>query len=267
MRPGLQQARDRQFGAFAAWQVLCEYTRGEMRTRVESGEWVRVFRGVYREASTPPVPELRVEAARLSTGLTSVIAAYSTAAELHGLAVPATTVTHVFGARAARSGQLCVHRERVDTTESELIRGTLTTTAARTAVDIARTASPVAAAAVLEAAVAHGLSAEQLWREALRHRGRRGHAQALALIARCESDPVACESVEQQRDCVDLTGRERPHPRSECAGDIVAEPAGGVAERTVPGFCSRGVSPRAACLRPCANGAWNGPRRACADHG
>ncbi|MET7768628.1 hypothetical protein [Nocardia sp. NPDC005366] len=171
-----------QFGAFAVWQVLCEYTRGEMRRLVDRGEWVRVFRGVYREAGTPPVPELRVEAARLTTGLVSVTAAYETAAQLHGFSVSDTRTTHVLGARAARSAQLFVHRDHADAAELELIRGTLTTTAARTAVDVARTTSPAVASATLEAAVERGISLRELAQEVCRHRGRRGYGQAAELI-------------------------------------------------------------------------------------
>lgn len=190
MRPGLEQARDKQFGAFAAWQVLCEYTRGEMRLIVDRGEWVRVFRGVYREASAPPVPELRVEAARLSTRLASVTAAYDTAAQLHGFPVPDDRITHVLGARPSRAGQLFVHRDRVEAAELELIRGTLTTSALRTAVDVARTATRAVAMATLEAAVEQGLTSGRLVLETQRHRGRRGQGQAAELAALLDS--AAC---------------------------------------------------------------------------
>ncbi|WP_216914546.1 hypothetical protein [Nocardia noduli] len=207
MRPGLEQARDKQFGAFAVWQVLCEYTRGEMRVLVDRGEWVRVFRGVYREADTPPVPELRVEAARLTTGLTSVIAAYDTAAQLHGFAVADTRTTHVLGARPARSAQLFVHRDHAEAAELELIRGTLTTTAARTAVDVARTASRDVAAATLEVVVEQGISPVRLVREVSRHRGRRGYRQAVELIGRLDAGPVvACHG--------ELPATERGHAKS-----------------------------------------------------
>ncbi|MFG1795119.1 type IV toxin-antitoxin system AbiEi family antitoxin domain-containing protein [Nocardia sp. NPDC049149] len=52
MRAQLRVLRDSQFGVFTAAQAGLEYTRQEMRTLVLHGEWVRVFRGVYREDAT-----------------------------------------------------------------------------------------------------------------------------------------------------------------------------------------------------------------------
>ncbi|MFE9326968.1 hypothetical protein ACIHDR_35590 [Nocardia sp. NPDC052278] len=120
MRPGLEEVRDKQFGVFTSWQVLCEYTRAEMRNLLDRGEWVRVFRGVFREATTSPSAQLRVEAARLSMGVPTLTAAYHTAAELHGFPTPHSQPTHVLGIQDSRSRRLIVHRDHVDKAELEL---------------------------------------------------------------------------------------------------------------------------------------------------
>ncbi|WP_433195416.1 hypothetical protein ACQP1G_41290 [Nocardia sp. CA-107356] len=182
MRPGLEEVRDKQFGVFTSWQVLCEYTRAEMRALLDRGEWVRVFRGVYREAATPSSARLRVEAARLSMGVPTLIAAYATAAELHGFAVPHSQPTHVLGVQDSRSCRLIVHRDHVDKAELELIHGTVTTNATRTAVDVARTVNRSEASATLEAALRLGVSRTALTIEVQRHRRRRGYTQAAELI-------------------------------------------------------------------------------------
>ncbi|UAK33207.1 type IV toxin-antitoxin system AbiEi family antitoxin domain-containing protein [Nocardia asteroides] len=183
MRPGLEQLRDKQFGVFTAMQIQLEYSRAELRARIDSGEWVRVFRGVYREAATPASPGLRVEAARLSLGLESLVAAYHTAAELHGFAVLDDRPTDVLGIRASRSRRLVVHRERVDPAELELVRGTVATNAVRTAVDLARTLPRMDALATLHAALRRGIPPAALAVELDKHVGRRGRRQAAELIA------------------------------------------------------------------------------------
>ncbi|PXX59084.1 hypothetical protein DFR70_1121, partial [Nocardia tenerifensis] len=182
MRALLEEVRDRQFGVFTAGQALVEYSRAELRARVRRGEWVRVFHGVYREAVTATTPELRVEAARLSMGLPVVAATYHTAAELHGFSVVDTTATHVSGVQRSRTKGLVVHQDRISSTDLQCINGAMTTTAARTAVDLARTLDPMDALATLDAALRLGLPRMALDEEAARHHGRRGCRQALALI-------------------------------------------------------------------------------------
>ncbi|WP_327095522.1 hypothetical protein OIE68_36885 [Nocardia vinacea] len=189
MRPGLEEVRDKQFGVFTSWQVLCEYTRAEMRTLLDRGEWVRVFRGVFREVTTPPSARLRVEAARLSMGVPSLTAAYDTAAELHGFAVQHNHPTHVLGPQDSRIGRLIVHRDHVDQAELDLIQGTITTNAARTAIDVARTLSRPDALATLNAALRRGVPRSALTLELQRHHRRRGHSQAAELLDLARARP------------------------------------------------------------------------------
>ncbi len=199
MRPGLEEVREKQFGAFTSWQVLCEYTRAEMRALLDEGEWLRVFRGVFREASTAPSARLRVEAARLSMGVPALAAAYNTAAELHGFAVQRNHPTHVLGLQDSRIGRLIVHRDQVDKAELELIQGIFTTNAARTAIDVARTVSRPDALATLNAALRRGTPRSALTLELQRHHRRRGYTQAAELLEIARARPRS------QRPCPNAT--------------------------------------------------------------
>lgn len=191
MRPGLNEVRDRQFGVFTRWQALCEYTRREFDELTGRGAWIRVFHGVYREAASPPTTRLRLEAARLSLGVPSLPACYGTAAELHGFAPGPDDITHVLGRHHSRPGRLMVHRDRTGSTDLESIGGTLTTTAARTAVDIARTADRTTALLTVEAALRAGLSPAALRAELRRQHRRRGARWAAELLeyAIAQSEP------------------------------------------------------------------------------
>jgi len=182
MRPGLQQVRDKQFGVFTSWQVLCEYTGVEMRNHLDRGEWLRVFRGVFREATTSPSAQLRIEAARLSMGVASLTAAYSTAAELHGFSTLHHEPTHVLGSQDSRATRLIVHRDHVDRAELELINGAVTTNATRTVIDVARTVGRSDALATVNAALHRGISRADLTAELQRHRRRRGYGQVVELL-------------------------------------------------------------------------------------
>ncbi|MEU7765373.1 type IV toxin-antitoxin system AbiEi family antitoxin domain-containing protein [Nocardia sp. NPDC049190] len=212
MRLGLEQVRSEQFGVFTVRQVLREYTRAELRARVDRGEWVRVFHGVYRAATTSPSPELRVEAARLSMGLTVLAAAYNTAAELHGFSVLADQPTDVLGIQATRSHRLVVHRDRVDPAELELVRGTMTTRPARTAVDVARTLTRMDALATLDAALRAGVSSAALTTELDKQAGRRGRRQAGQLIGLADARAESPMESRTRLRCIDA-GLPPPEPQ------------------------------------------------------
>ncbi|MCP2277102.1 hypothetical protein [Nocardia amikacinitolerans] len=214
MRPGLTEVRDKQFGAFTAWQALCEYTRAEMRTRVDRGDWVRVFHGVYRESATTPNPQLRVEAARLSIGAQSLAAAYETAAELHGFAVSGSRATHVLGVQRSRTSRLVVHSDRTEPGDLELINGIVATNAIRTAVDVARTTDRLDAVATLDSALRLGFSRTALLAESERHRGRRGYVQAVELIELADGRAESPMESRARLRCIDA-GLPRPEPQVE----------------------------------------------------
>ncbi|WP_194817350.1 type IV toxin-antitoxin system AbiEi family antitoxin domain-containing protein [Nocardia sp. XZ_19_385] len=212
MRPGLEEVRDKQFGVFTTAQVLREYTRSELRGRLERGEWVRVFHAVYRESEIPPSPQLRVEAARLSMGVRSLTAAYNTAAELHGFSVLDDPATHVLGVQASRVGQLIVHRHRVDPGELQLAHGTRTTNPVRTTVDMARRVSRLDALAVLDAALRHGISREALAAAAKQHRRRPGIRQAAELIEMADARAESPMESRTRLRCIDAG---LPHPQPQ----------------------------------------------------
>jgi len=96
-------------GVITRAQALQHYTADQIRARLDSGRWVRVFHGVYRSAHTDPTARLRVGAAALSIGK-PVTACLHTAAELHGFGVLDGSTTHVIasGAHRPREG-IVVH--------------------------------------------------------------------------------------------------------------------------------------------------------------
>ncbi|WP_433655775.1 type IV toxin-antitoxin system AbiEi family antitoxin domain-containing protein [Nocardia sp. CA-128927] len=214
MRAQLEGLRDRQFGVFTAAQVLVEYTRAELRARLHRGEWVRVFHGVYREAGTHPGPELRVEAARLSMGLPVLVAAYNTAAELHGFSIAESNATHVLGVQLTRSKHLVVHQDRLDPTQVAMVNEVSTTTAARTAIDTARTSRRMDALATLDTATRVGLSLDELNHELARQHRRRGFRQAAELIDLVDGRAESPMESRTRLRCHDA-GLPRPQPQLE----------------------------------------------------
>ncbi|MFI6047592.1 hypothetical protein ACIA8C_38660 [Nocardia sp. NPDC051321] len=214
MRAQLEGLRDKQFGVFTTGQALIEYTRAELRARLHRGEWVPVFHGVYRETTTQPGPELRVEAARLSMGLPVLIAAYDTAAELHGFSVADRNATHVLGVQLSRSKHLVVHLDRHDPAQVATINGISTTTAARTAIDLARTLNRMDALATLDAASRRGLSPDELREELTRHHRRRGLRQAAELIQLADCRAESPMESRTRLRCIDA-GLPHPQPQLE----------------------------------------------------
>lgn len=169
LRANVAELARKQRGVFTWAQAIVEYTTAEAQTLVAKGEWVRVFRGVYRERTTPLSPGLSVEAARLSMGVEVAVACYSTAAALHGFAVVEDPVTHAltFDERMSRSGRLSVHRDNV----------VPSSVAARTAVDMARIQNRLDAIATLDLALRTGVPRDLLRDEVSRQVGKRGFAR------------------------------------------------------------------------------------------
>jgi len=56
-------------GVITRAQALQHYTADQIRARLDSGRWVRVFHGVYRSAHTDPTARLRVGAAAARTAI------------------------------------------------------------------------------------------------------------------------------------------------------------------------------------------------------
>ena len=134
LTPNLAEIAGKQKGAFTWQQARVEYSRSEIRVRVDRGEWVRALHGVYREASRTPTTGLLVEAARLSLKVGDAVACHQTAAVLHGFAVLDDPRIHVVASapRQSRAG-LVVHRDHLSAADVASVRGTPATNAARTA--------------------------------------------------------------------------------------------------------------------------------------
>lgn len=190
MRPPLRLHAQSQHGAFHARQALACYSAGEVRARVASGRWPCVFGPVYRHADSPPTARLLLTAAGLATGR-PVAACLSTAADLHGFGILDDPVTHVVVDPALplrRRRLLWPHQLVLQPGDVQPVRGGLcATTAVRTAVDLARTLPAADGLALLDAAVASGLTVDDLVTETVRHVGLRGVRQARELVplARC----------------------------------------------------------------------------------
>ncbi|MFC9441178.1 type IV toxin-antitoxin system AbiEi family antitoxin domain-containing protein [Nocardia sp. NPDC057030] len=214
MRAQLEGLRDKQCGVFTTAQARIEYTRAELRARVRRGEWVPVFHGVYREATTQPGPELRVEAARLSMDLPVMIAAYDTAAELHGFSVSQWNATHVLGVQLSRSKHLVVHHDRLDPAQVATVNGVSATSAARTAIDLARTLNRLDALATLDAASRTGLSPAELSEELVHHHRRRGFRQAAELVGLVDGRAESPMESRTRLRCIDA-GLPHPQPQLE----------------------------------------------------
>ncbi|TSE00049.1 hypothetical protein FOS14_09540 [Skermania sp. ID1734] len=94
MRPNLAALATAQWGVFTFQQARASYTDGEIRTLIRRGDWVRVFRGVYRQSATTPDVRLMLTAASLTLGA-PVAACHDTAAQLHGFGVLDSPKLHV----------------------------------------------------------------------------------------------------------------------------------------------------------------------------
>ena len=214
MRPNLAEVAAEQHGVFTWQQALTAYTRTEIHTRLRRGDWTRVFRGVFREASTPRTALLLLDAARLSTGARSVAACRDTAAQLHGFAVIDDPNVHVLAsdARMTRRSGLIVHRDQVSDGDLVVVRGALGTHAARTAIDLARTYNRLDALAVLDLALRRGTTREQLLVELEHHTGKRGVRQAKELVQ--YASPLA-ESPMESRTRMRCIDAGLPHPEPQ----------------------------------------------------
>jgi hypothetical protein len=182
----MSESQPHLFWMFTYAQATERFTPDEVRARVASGRWVRVFDGVYRSRDSPPTPRSLVAAAGLAIGR-PVPACLHTAAAIWGFDVLDDAETHI--AVGPRLG--CLRRpglwpHQLDLRPADVVRarcGTRLTAPDRTAVDLARFVPVRDALAVLDAAVASGrCTVDSLRHEVARHRGQRGVRLVRALI-------------------------------------------------------------------------------------
>lgn len=193
-----------QHGAFSREQALQHYSLGQVRARLSSGRWVRVFHGVYRLAATTPSPQLRTTAAGLSLGR-PVTACLQTAAELHGFGVLDPSTTHVIGGPGHR-GQpgLVVHSVVLRTDDLCSHTGVAATSAQRTAIDVARTVPRPDGLAVLDAALhLRAVSPSSLREELTHHDQQRGVVTARELVSLADGKAESPMESRSRLRCVD----------------------------------------------------------------
>ena len=213
MREPLRALAARQHGAFHARQALLCYTPGELRSRVRSGRWTRVFGRTLRLGTSTPGARLRLSAATLEIGR-PVHACLQTAAELHGFGVLDEPVTHVaVGADlpCRRRDGLYPHQLALAPCDLTQLRcGALLTGADRTALDLARFLPRLDVLPVLDAAlVAGSCTPESLACELVRHVGLPGVRQARELIPLATTGPESPQESRMRLICHDA-GLPRP---------------------------------------------------------
>ena len=209
----MTKASRAQRGTFTWEQARDEYTVAEIRTHIRRGAWIRVFRGVYRESSTPASTTLSLSAARLSMAVDRIVACRHTAAQLHGFAVLNDPAVHVLSPvrRNTRTPGLIVHRDVLATQDLVTLPGAQASSPVRTALDLARTYSRLDALAALDLALRRNLLSGSRFgvrREELEHgltscRGLRGCRQAVELVGL--ADPLAESAMESRTRlrCID----------------------------------------------------------------
>jgi very-short-patch-repair endonuclease len=168
-------------GVIAFWEaVALGATPGIIRQKLDSGEWVRVYRRVYRDTAVPPTDYQALRAAYLTTGEHGV-ASHASAAWLWGLLAQPPSQPEVSirpGTRDSRIAGITVHNMAdLDITQATARRTIPVTNPLRTLVDLAGTATPPTLTHAVDVALGTklvtvaGLTAEL---ERLARRGRPG---------------------------------------------------------------------------------------------
>jgi hypothetical protein len=192
------------------------YDRDELRRMVRSGALVAVRRGAYVTAEPDDADArylLAVRATVLALAKGAVVSHVSAAA-LHGLPLWGLRRTRVHVTYARDNGGRCgthvhVHTAPLAADEIVVMDGLAATCLARTAVDIARTASFAAAVAVVDAALHAGLDAAALGVALDRARGWPGVPAARRVIAFADG---RSESVGESRSRVAIAAAGLPPP-------------------------------------------------------
>ena len=176
-------------GLATSQQLRAVMSQRSLAFHMKTGAIVRVWRGVY--SRHPPDLRTRLAALDLIAGQ-PVVACLNTAAELHDFNTEQRDLIHVLdpGIRMRPVGGLMVH-QRVGA-PLKRVQGRLATTAAWTAVELARTVRRPRALAILDAALHHGACTRDEISAAIdEQKGRRGIVQVRELVeyadARAES--------------------------------------------------------------------------------
>lgn len=172
-------------GTFTREQALRLYGRPRVRRWLDTGVWTRPFRGVYVSIDTQCDEQRSIYLALLSAG-TDLVVVQESAAVLHGFGVLDDGTIHLAGdqRKTARTPPgIRIHGYTLPPTDITQIAGVTATTAARTAVDLARSANRPDALAVVDMALrVNACSADALAEQAVRQRSSRGIVQARQII-------------------------------------------------------------------------------------
>jgi very-short-patch-repair endonuclease len=187
----------RQFALITSRQAThCGISASAITRRVASGEWTRVFPGVYRLSAAEVTLRQWALAPVLWAG-NGALASHSTAGLLHGfgLRAPATPEIWVPGVRDSRSRPVTVHRgTRLDRADRTSVAGIPITTPVRTLIDLSGRLEDAKLLAVTEDLLRRGVITEDRLRArlaALRSSGRVGAGRLEALLdARGDGRPL-----------------------------------------------------------------------------
>jgi hypothetical protein len=175
-----------QGGVFTAAQALRHgYTRDEIRARLASGRWLRVRRGIYREAGEVDTLLVQVAAAVLACTSGTAVASHSSAAHIHAiplLAAPSVVELTVPPQVVTTSVKGCtVHRGPLTGWFSK-VRGIATTVLERTVVDLARDRPFTEGVVAADSALRRGVTRPQLTDAMHRLRGTPGQQKVRRVV-------------------------------------------------------------------------------------
>jgi very-short-patch-repair endonuclease len=181
MNPELERLFEKQGGVATSGQILTCTTRRRFESDLNCGVLERIWQGIY--CLGEPTEEVRLRGLDLSTG-NSVPVCLGTAAAKYGFDTEGTVDLHVLnppGGQLRSADGLMVHRR--DGAPLVLIDGRLVTSAAWTAVEVARGLPRPRALATLDAALrSETCSRAELWRSAVEQARRRGIVAVRGLI-------------------------------------------------------------------------------------
>ena len=195
MNPELAELFDSQGGVATSGQILARTTRRRFEAAVNCGVLERMWQGIY--CLGEPTAELRLRGLDLSSG-NSVPVCLGTAAAIYGFDTEDTVDLHVLnppGGQLRSADGLVVHRR--DGAPLVTVDGRPVTSAAWTAVEVARAQRRPRALATLDAALrSETCSRGELWRAAVEQSRRRGIVAVRELIPL--ADPLAESPMESE---------------------------------------------------------------------
>ena len=192
-------------------------TPGQVRARLESQRWIRLYRNVYRMAGTPVTPVQRLLAAVMAAGK-GAVASHRSAAWLWGLTDELSLEVSVPKNRSPRLSGVVVHRQYVPPRSSSRRQGVPVTNPLRTLLDVAALPEPELLDQALDRGIATRLfTVAAVEAELSRHSrsGRPGTARFRECLARRDTSSSRAPSVLESRFSRLIRTARLPAPRQE----------------------------------------------------